>query len=199
MKYLERITLDRNLKVKHLELDRCRNLETIMFGCEELIELRIRGCRRLEELPSLSRMRLLHQIEIESCGKLDFEFLCLTSMKFLERITLDRDVKVKYFELYNCQNLETIIFCCEELIELSIRGCPKLEELPVFRGSAFLESVVIDGCRKLKNIALPSAVIKLYLKGCRELQSVAGIGDLKKLTWMHVIECPELENLPSLD
>ncbi|GLJ33372.1 hypothetical protein SUGI_0671350 [Cryptomeria japonica] len=199
MKYLERITLDRNVKVKYFELDRCLNLETIMFGCEELIELRIRGCPRLEEIPSPSRMRLLHQIEIESCGKLHFESLCLSGMKFLERITLDKDVKVKYFELDSCQNLETIMFGCQELIEVSVRGCPKLEELPVFIGSVCLESVVIDGCGKLKNITLPSAVIKLYVKGCRELQSVAGISDLKKLTLMNVIECPELEELPSLD
>ncbi|GLJ33369.1 hypothetical protein SUGI_0671310 [Cryptomeria japonica] len=144
-----------------------------MFSCEEIIELSIRRCPKLEELPIFRGSVLLERVITDGCGK----FKCL--------------------ELDGCQNLRSVSGNVE-LTKLYINQCPELKELPSLSRMLCLEGIYIDSCEK-KKISLPSALINPYVKGCRELQRFAGIGDLKKLTWMNVIECPELEELPSLD
>ncbi|XP_059064144.1 disease resistance protein Roq1 [Cryptomeria japonica] len=156
----------------------------IIDGCEKLKCLQVDG---FQILKSVCRMCKLVELEICSCGKQEFDRLCLRGLKCLERIKFDTHVKVKYFEFDDCQNLKTVQFGCEELVELNIRGCPMLEELPDFRGPGCLERIVIDGCGKLK---------RLQVDGYQNLKSVSGNFGLRQLS---IIDCPELEEVPPLD
>ncbi|XP_057846616.2 F-box/LRR-repeat protein 15-like [Cryptomeria japonica] len=217
MDSLERIIIEGCGKLKCLQVDGYKKLKTIQFGCEELVELIIRGCPELEELTvfrgpnclektiidgcgklkclqvdgyqnlksvlGISNLAKLVELEICGCGKQEFDHLSLSGMKCLERIKFDRLVQLKYFEFDGCQNLKAMQFDCEELVELRIRGCPELEELPVLRGPSCLERIIIDRCGKLQC---------LQVNGCQNLKSLSGNFELRQL---HVINCPELEEV----
>ncbi|GLJ33490.1 hypothetical protein SUGI_0673690 [Cryptomeria japonica] len=92
--------------------------------------------------------------------------------------------KAEYLHLDGCQILKTIQFDCEELVELNIRGCPKLEELTVFRGPNCLERIIIDGRGKLRC---------LQVDGYQNLKSVLGISNLAKLVELEICGCGKQE------
>ncbi|GLJ33487.1 hypothetical protein SUGI_0673660 [Cryptomeria japonica] len=155
----------------------------IIDGCGKLKCLQVDGCQNLESVLGIFNLAKLVELEICGCGKQDFDHLCLSGLKCLERIKFDTLVKFKYFELDGCQILKSIQFGCEELVEFSIRGCPKVEELPVFRGPSFLERIIIDGCEKLKC---------LQVDDCRNLKTIQF--GCEELVVLSLRGCPELEN-----
>ncbi|GLJ51686.1 hypothetical protein SUGI_1098410 [Cryptomeria japonica] len=204
-------------------ISQCLELEELSFGDQNCLErITIKDCKHLKCVSGISNLAKLVELEISDCGKLEFEYLYLNGMKCLERIIFDRNVSVKYVGLDGCQNLKKIMLSCEELVELSIQGCPELEELPTFRGNFelrhlyiadcpelegfpdlgrlnCLEFLNIWNCKKLESVTLPTTLINLSLICCRELQTVAGIGNLANLTELVIKQCPELKEIPSLD
>lgn len=152
-------------------------------GFRMLAQLKIRQYPELEEL-RLGHLSFLEYITIEGCSHL--KYLCFSGMKCMESITFQKNVMVKYFELDDCQKLKTMQFGCKELVELSIRGCPELKELPDFTGLSWLERIVIDERGK-------SEYLKLHR--CRNLKSVSVNS---KIRWLTIRGCPQLEELPNL-
>ncbi|XP_057817412.2 disease resistance protein Roq1-like isoform X1 [Cryptomeria japonica] len=174
-------------QLKKLHIDQCPELKELTFGHLSCLEkIIIKNCSNLKGVLEISNLAKLVTLKISRCEKLDLECFCLRGMKCLQSITFDRSVKVKYFMLDSCQILKTVEFNCQELVELSIRGCQELEELTEFRGPSCVERIIIDGCRKLK---------RLQVYGCRRLRSVSGNLRVKKLC---ISDCPELEECPSL-
>ncbi|GLJ33364.1 hypothetical protein SUGI_0671230 [Cryptomeria japonica] len=158
----------------------------------------------LKSVSGISNLEKLVELDFSDCEKLGLEYMCLSGMKCLEKIALGRNMMVRYFELDGCQNLKTVEFLCEKLVELRIQGCPVLEVIPEFKGQNCLERIIIDGCGKLaclhvygcdnlKSVSVKFKSRSLFSKDCHELQGFSGIGDIMELT-----ECPELEELPSL-
>ncbi|GLJ33488.1 hypothetical protein SUGI_0673670 [Cryptomeria japonica] len=159
----------------------------IIDGCGKLKALQLNGCQNLKSVLGLSNLANLVELEICDCGKLEFDHLCLSGMKCLQKMTFHRNGKVNYFEIEGCQNLKTMQFGCEEVVEFSIRGCPKLAKLPIFAGPSCLERIIIDECGKFE---------RLQVDGCQNLKSVSGNFELRQV---HIINCPELEEVPNLD
>ncbi|GLJ33347.1 hypothetical protein SUGI_0670860 [Cryptomeria japonica] len=50
----------------------------------------------------------------------------------------------------------------------------------------------------MQSVVLPTTLISLFVTSCRDLQRVAGVGDLPNLAELIIKRCPELEELPSL-
>ncbi|GLJ33322.1 hypothetical protein SUGI_0670360 [Cryptomeria japonica] len=167
----------------NLESVNLHDLENLMqvdvTNLKTLKCLDITNCKKLRRLTGLSDLTNLELLNICQCRDLEFEYLCLGGMNSLERITIDRTVKVKYFELDDCQHLKTVRFGYETLVKLSIRDCPKLDKLPIFRCPIYLEMIMIDGCGKFKY---------LELDGCPNLKSVSGNFELKDLS---INDCPK--------
>ncbi|XP_059064135.1 uncharacterized protein LOC131856382 [Cryptomeria japonica] len=234
MKCLEIITFQTNVMVKYFQLDDCQNLKTIEFSCEELVELSICGCPELEKLPAFKGLNCHERIIIDGCGKLKYLQLyhcrnlksvsvnsirCLhvTSCSELEELScLSRVEKIEICQCEKIQNirLPKALICLSvegctdlqrigtgylmKLRKLTIRKCPKLEELSCLSRVDDMEKIEICKCEKIQNIRLPTALIYLSVIGCRDFQRVAGTGDFTKLRELTISNCPELEELPSL-
>ncbi|XP_057846543.2 disease resistance protein Roq1 isoform X2 [Cryptomeria japonica] len=173
MKCLESITFQTNVMVKYFELDDCQNLKTMQFGCEELVELSIRGCPELKKLPEFKGLNCLERIVIDGCGK------------------------VKYLQLYHCRVLKSVSGNSIRWLHITT-SCTELEELPDLSGMSYLEEIEISECEKIQNIRLPSTLIRLCVNYCGDLQTVAGTGDILELIELTISDCPALEELPCL-
>ncbi|XP_057846334.2 disease resistance protein Roq1-like [Cryptomeria japonica] len=135
-------------KLVELNINQCPDLEELTLGYLSCLKkVTIHNCNNLKGVSGISNLTKLVKLEIFCCWKLKFECFCLGGMKCLESITFDESVYVKYFVLYGCKMLQTIKFGCVDLVELSIRGCPELNEIPDFRASC-VERIIIDGCGK---------------------------------------------------
>ncbi|GLJ57081.1 hypothetical protein SUGI_1293520 [Cryptomeria japonica] len=173
--------------LRSLKLHGMENLmEVNLIRVEKLSCLDIRNCRKLKTLTGTSDLKNLELLHVSQCPDLEFESLCLRDMKCLKRASFGKHVKLKTFELYGCQNLKTTEFSCEKLVDLSIRDCPKLKNLPDLIGPSCLERILIDGCGKFEN---------LKLDGCRNLRSVTGNFEPTKL---YICGSPQLKELPVL-
>ncbi|GLJ33699.1 hypothetical protein SUGI_0677400 [Cryptomeria japonica] len=171
--------------LKSLKLNGLENLmEVNLIGVDTLCFLHIKNCKKLKRLTGTSELINLERLTISDCPDLELEYLCFRGMMCLEKVSFGRNVKVKCFELDGCPKLKATEFSCEKLVELSIRGCPKLEKLPDFEGPSCLERILIDGCGKLEN---------LQLNGCQNLKIVSGNFETTKL---YICGSPELEELP---
>ncbi|GLJ33348.1 hypothetical protein SUGI_0670880 [Cryptomeria japonica] len=214
MKCLERIDITNCKKLKRLtgtsdilnfqsdlpnlvmsNISQCPDLEEVCLGGMKCLErIDIINCKKLKRLTGTTDLANLVLLNISQCpdleqlclGDLEFEELRLRNMKYLEKITFQNAVKLKYFELDGCQNLIKASFDCKELVELKIRGCPELEMLPYFTHSSCLKKIIIDGCGKFEF---------LWLESCKKLRSVSGNFQFSSL---YVDNCPELEELPDL-
>ncbi|GLJ29976.1 hypothetical protein SUGI_0592660 [Cryptomeria japonica] len=173
MRCLEAIIFDKNMKVRHLELNDCQNLKTIEYGCKKIASFCSFDYLELEKLLVFVHSICLVAVIINGCG----EF--------------------KYLQLIDCQNLKSVSGKLE-IGGLYIDECPKLEELPRFSSLSRVEQIHIESCGKLQNITLPTSPSSLYVTSCSDLQRISTTGDLTMLTELYINQCPELEELPSL-
>ncbi|GLJ33402.1 hypothetical protein SUGI_0671950 [Cryptomeria japonica] len=180
-KKLENIALP--MAATRLSITSCRDLQRV--DITKLTKLYIYNCSQLEELSSLSRVSCLEQIYIYFCKK-------LKNISFPTSV-VDLDVQT-------CKDLQRVAGTGEltKLTRLIIAHCPKLEELPILPRVSCLKQIEISSCEMVRNITLPTTVIELCVQMCRDLQRIAGTGDLTKLTRLIIAHCPMLEELPSL-
>ncbi|XP_059065420.1 disease resistance protein Roq1 [Cryptomeria japonica] len=161
-------------------------VEVELTMAETLSSVKITNCKNLERVSGIHNLAQLVKLEISDCGKLEFESLSLSSMPYLKKIKFDRNLMLKCFMLIDCENLKTTNFGCQKLVELIIRDCPELVEIPAFIGPSCLKRISIDGCEKLKY---------LQLNGCHNLESVSGNFEIR---WLCISDCPKLKELPDL-
>ncbi|KAH9288926.1 hypothetical protein KI387_033043 [Taxus chinensis] len=170
---LKSVAVCRCEKLRCLELDDCRNLETVyMSGLPKLVMFSIRHCPQLHELSHLKGLSLLESITIDGCGKLNF------------------------FDISECENLKSLSGINVDAAEFQITNCPIVEELPSI---ACLERLAIIRCQKLHNIALPETLTYLDVEGQNEWKTMPWISDLSKLVILIIKECQELEELGVAD
>ena len=171
------------------------------------------GCSSVVPFPSLETLKFENMLEWEvwsSSGLEDQE-----DFHHLQKIEIKDCPKLKKFShhfpslekmsILRCQQLETLLtvptlddsteqggyFPC--LLELSIRACPNLRELPnLFPSLAILD---IDGCLELAALPRLPLIRELELMKCGEgvLQSVA---KFTSLTYLHLSHISEIEFLP---
>ncbi|KAH9288823.1 hypothetical protein KI387_032940, partial [Taxus chinensis] len=152
MNCLKSITVDGCGKLKSVELNGCKNLQSVsgMSGLEELAILIICECPQLENLACLQGLSCLEMITIHGCEKLN------------------------YLAVQSCENLRRVsgLSDLSKLRELNIYECPELEELQSLARLSCLESLDIHKCEKLQGIsgiqelrALKSVQIGNCIKG----------------------------------
>ncbi|XP_057813977.2 uncharacterized protein LOC131027892 [Cryptomeria japonica] len=170
-----------------LTVRRCRGLRMVagIGNLTKLTDICIGECPELEELPILAGLRFLEMIAIYCCEKLHNIILPTTLIKLTVR---------RYRGLRMIAGIGNLT----KLTDICIGECPELKELPILAGQRCLEMIVIDSCKKLHKIILPTTLIKLTVRRCRGLRMVAGNDNLTKLSDICIGECPELEELPIL-
>ncbi|XP_059077352.1 disease resistance protein Roq1 [Cryptomeria japonica] len=195
-------------KLMLLNINQCPNLKELTLGHLSCLEwITIVDCKHLKDVLGISNLAKLVKLEIYGCTKLEFECLCLSGMKYLESITFDINVKVKYFMLDGCPFLKKNKFGCANLVELSIRSCPELEMLPAIRGSSCIDlRITIDrcgkhkylqvyDCPKLRSVSLNLEVTKLHISNCPELKELPGLSRSTCLEKFEIDCCKKLKNI----
>ncbi|GLJ34569.1 hypothetical protein SUGI_0695320 [Cryptomeria japonica] len=179
---LQKITLP--ITLKNLHLDSCKELKHVskMGDLSKLSELCISECPLIEESSILSVLSCLKMIVIDSCDKLRRISLPTTLIKLTVR---------------RCRELK-MVAGSGNLTDMCISECPLIEEFSILSGLSCLKMIVIDSCDKLQRISLPTTLINLTVRRCRELKMVSGSGNLTELTDMCIDECPLIEELPIL-
>ncbi|GLJ07135.1 hypothetical protein SUGI_0059480 [Cryptomeria japonica] len=190
-----------------ISINSCDRLHTITLPTS-LMKLSLQSCRQLETVATISGLTKLVELNIKQCPELQ-PGLDLSSLNFLKRIvvvecwnmhSITTPITLEELTVQRCRKLKTVaaVGSLTELADLYISDCEELDELPSLAGLNCLKRINIDCCKKLHNLTLPAIVIKLTVKQWGESQTLAGIGNLTKLTDLCIGECPELEELPSL-
>ncbi|XP_057846810.1 disease resistance protein Roq1-like [Cryptomeria japonica] len=173
------------------------SLESIKFhGMERLKEMNLTGvqtlkcldltnCRKLKRLTGISDLSNLVWLNISGCPDLEFEYLCLRAMECLQRITFDRNVKMKYFELDGCRSLETTEFGFEKLVQLKI----------IIDGIGKIGCFHLDECQNLRSVSLNFDLTGLHIAKCPELEELPSLSRQRCLEWIRIDSCKKLRKI----
>ncbi|KAH9288819.1 hypothetical protein KI387_032936 [Taxus chinensis] len=200
MNCLKSITVDGCGKLKSVELNGCKNLQSVsgMSGLEELAIFNICQCPELEYLEELQGLGCLEMITIDGCGRL--RYLTIKSCENLERVSA-YSLDLKRLILEDCSEFSKLLLDIRHPIrieEISIYNCGKLQNIISAISSLMnLEKLEIKKCRELEELSVAhlSCLRKIKIENCQNLRRVSGLSDLSKLRELNIYECPELEEL----
>ncbi|GLT37489.1 hypothetical protein SLA2020_118030 [Shorea laevis] len=164
------------------------------FSLNNLVDLKILGCKNLKSIPILSGLASLQQLRIENCDQLtrigDGVFAFPASLKQLC--------------IFFCPRLETIgdsistLTCLEEL---NLFDCEDLRSIPSVNGLSSLKGLGIRGCNSV--VSLPSglssctAIRGLGIQWCHNLISISeDLKDLHSLVGLTIVDCKNLRSIP---
>ncbi|GLJ33346.1 hypothetical protein SUGI_0670840 [Cryptomeria japonica] len=182
MRCLERITFRGKVALKYFRLDGCPKLNTIE-GLSPKLPTIEEFSPKLNMVEGVSCNNL---VELSIRDRPELEKLSVTDHRFLESIIIDGCEKLN-FELGDCKKLKNVS-----------GKCPEFESLTSSAILGGLKHLQIYSSENLQIIMLPTTLISVSVKSCRDLQRVEGIDDRPKLAKLIIKECPELEELPSL-
>ncbi|XP_057813971.2 uncharacterized protein LOC131027886 [Cryptomeria japonica] len=191
--------------LERIEIVECGKMHTITLPTS-LIKLSLEACRKLETMTSISSLTKLVELNIINCPDiqplLDLSDLNCLKMTVIAECWNMHDITLpttlNQLTLQRCRGLQTVAGLSNhaKLTEIDISDCEKLEDLTSLAGLCCLERINIDSCERIHNITLPPTIIQLTVQRCRELQMIAGIGDVTEFTELYISECPKLEELP---
>eukprot|EP00253_Pinus_taeda_P020269 PITA_20269 len=200
----------RNLKELQLcACDRLRSLPPSLGLLDQLIELTVKDCPLIKELPFIeegSILPRLKQLQVSGTGISEISFgqgVCV-NLRHLTISDCNNVVEVGTLphtlidlSFSDCHNLRRIdqIYGLARLQTLDISGCTELEELPSIEKLVSLSILDANRCVKLKGIRGLGQLTKfqnLVVKGCSELQELEGIQHCVSLWKLDVKECPKL-------
>ncbi|OMO92696.1 hypothetical protein COLO4_17384 [Corchorus olitorius] len=158
---------------------------------EQLKLVNLEGSENLIKTPDFTMAPNLETLNLEGCIKIiDVH----PSIGLLSRL--------KILNLRDCKSLRRLPtkFGMKSLKTLILSGCSNLERLPNQMEMECLVELYLDGTgiRHLPSlIGHLSGLVRLNLKGCRNLASLPGnINGLKCLEILNLSGCSKLENLP---
>ncbi|KAH9288843.1 hypothetical protein KI387_032960, partial [Taxus chinensis] len=120
-------------------------------------------CSALEKLAGLSHLSFLKTIKIKKCGKLNC--LELDDCANLKRVDVSDLPKLVILSIHHCPELKKLsnLYGLSSLEQITIDGCSKLVQLIItecgnlleltLAGLNFLQTIQIERCEKLQNIA----------------------------------------------
>ncbi|KAJ9158980.1 hypothetical protein P3X46_024516 [Hevea brasiliensis] len=149
--------------------------------------LRLSGCRRLTEIPSLQNLSKLTKLWLDWCWEVTYcpELPC--SIKFLtlegtgiEQLpsSIEHLTQLDRLSLQGCKRLVSIPSGISELkclITLDLAGCSNLTSLPEsIKQVSKLETLDLSGCERLECLPdLPSSLKELMASNCTSLKSAS--------------------------
>ncbi|CAK9184638.1 unnamed protein product [Ilex paraguariensis] len=186
------------------------NGEDVWLSLNNLVTVRLKGCRRCELIPMLGRLPLLRDLEMDEMdnvkclGESFYGYDCHGSGT--SHISNETEVlfpSLSRFTMRKMANLEEWIelpegsgvqaFPC--LYELSIEGCPQLKSAPSH--FPLLKELRYEN---VYNFQLKSAPTKLEIDGLDDLTSLRDqpFQDYKYLEVLEISNCPKLTQVPYL-
>ncbi|KAK9914147.1 hypothetical protein M0R45_037941 [Rubus argutus] len=205
-------------KVTNLYLDETaiKELPSSINNLTGLVTLNLKGCRELKFLPSCMSMESLEQLDLSGCQNLDKFPEIAEVMKKLTWLSLSETA---------IKELPSSINNLTGLVTLNLKGCKELKILPNCISMESLEQLDLSGCSnlaefpeiskvmgKLTNLyldetaikELPSSInnltglVRLYLKGCRELKILPSCIFTESLEELDLCSCQNLDKFPEI-
>ncbi|CAO2835807.1 unnamed protein product [Amaranthus hypochondriacus] len=177
---------------------------------ESLTHLLLKNCPLLNKVRPLNKLMRLEVIDASGC----------TSLHFFRKVNLPtgdclRKLDLSYTMIRNLPPLKN----ASNLVELRLKGCSQLKELPLIEGAIELRVLDVSDCINVEKInasfkdmkslielllsntkikTLPSlsglkSVQKVVLRGCEALQTLPDMGMLNDLLLLDVRGCIALE------
>ncbi|VYS59342.1 unnamed protein product [Arabidopsis thaliana] len=158
-------------KLEILDLENCSSLEKLppSINANNLQKLSLRNCSRVVELPAIENATNLRELNLQNCSsliELPLSIGTATNLKKLNISGCSSLVKLPS-SIGDMTNLkEFYLSNCSNLVELIMRGCSKLEALPININLKSLDTLNLTDCSQLKSFPEISTHIKyLRLKG----------------------------------
>ena len=182
-------------RLQELHISGSPKLSVLPNCLPSLTKLEIRRC---EQLVSLPRAPVLHEIELLWNWKIQFasghyypSLECMTIRGVCDSMSLEFFPKLKYIIIYDCENFEY-------LTSLEIKNCPNFISFPS-KGlrAPKLTKMKVESCNKLQSLPegmhtlLPS-LITLELLDCPELESFPEGGLPSNLVKLEISSCNKL-------
>ncbi|CAL5422952.1 unnamed protein product [Camellia sinensis] len=194
---LESLQPNSNLKKLSINCFRGSKFPNWMLGLvlKNLVEISLRGCERCEHLPPLGKLQSLKILIISGMDSLKY----FNHGDYGDGESSFPALKtLKFYEMASLEEWAIVdrgeIFPC--LRELVISGCPKLSKLPFL--SALERLTIEEGNEMLFNGLLQNlkALEYLHLGNCPELENLSGLENLNSLQTLDIWGCNSLTSLP---
>ncbi|KAG2334242.1 hypothetical protein Bca52824_005422 [Brassica carinata] len=141
-------------------------------GCTSLLELILKGCSKLEVLPTNIILESLKKLDLAGCSSLD-----LAGCSIIGNAVNLRELDIS--SLPQLLELPSFIGKATNLEKLDLRFCSNLVELPLSLGNL----------RKLQ---------RLILKGCSKLEVLPANINLESLNVLNLCDCSMLTRFPQI-
>ncbi|XP_031280656.1 disease resistance-like protein DSC1 [Pistacia vera] len=198
--------------LKSLVLQGCTNLYegfSSIRDLNKLVLLNLVACQRFESLPINPGWKSLRKLILSQCSKLrtipyipnTVEELYLDGTAIEELSSLRHLSSLKILSLANCSKLESLpesIAESENLRIVILSNCSKIKTVPCISSS--VEELYLDGTaiEELPPLEHLSTLVKLSLKNCLRLESLAeSICEVKSLQCLYLSGSSKLDRLPN--
>ncbi|XP_033131205.1 putative disease resistance protein At4g11170 [Brassica rapa] len=172
------------------------SVETLWNGTQDLGNLRrmnLRGCRRLLEVPNLSKATSLEKLNLDNCESLvdltdsvrhlnNLGVLELSGCKKLKNLPNNINLRLlRTLHLEGCSSLEDFPFLSENVRKITLDETA-IEEIPAsIERLSELKTLHLSGCKKLKNLPRTirniDSLTTLWLSNCPNITLFPEVGD----------------------
>ncbi|XP_039166900.1 putative adenylate cyclase regulatory protein [Eucalyptus grandis] len=185
------------IHLKGLTIVDCQWLESMPELPLGLVELHVHGCDELTELPNLSSLKFLSELDLSSSSEL-IEIKGLGALKSLAKLNVSGCSKLS--NLDGLEHLESLRFLCMSMFSGS--DAPALND-DLFRGLdklKILEELQMWYCQSLIRPDLSQLTHRKQLstRECHNLVEIKGLERLKILEKLDIEGCRSIEKFPSL-
>ncbi|KAK9920508.1 hypothetical protein M0R45_029063 [Rubus argutus] len=211
--------------LRTLRINGCPQLSSLPEGlqyCTSLRDLIIQECSKITCIPITSKGLLsLRELTVEDCPELSSLPSGLGYCTSLQTLAIQRCSKItcipiaskglpslRQLWVSNCPELSSLpsgLGYCTSLQELSIEECQKVTSISI-DSLISLRSLTIGNVECLSTLPVGfTSLRKLTIVGCKskspqfELRFCASLQILASLQDLSIINCPNLETIPSLD
>ncbi|KAG5582669.1 hypothetical protein H5410_053296 [Solanum commersonii] len=169
-----------------------------------LVRLKLSGCKRCKEIPSLGQLKLLRHLELSKLHKVE----CIGPTFYGKNIGSSSNIQVfpslKELVLKSMSSLiewkgnEVGVRMFPRLEKLTITACPLLKSTPSqFEILRELEIFMVDSEMPLLNLCNNVSLQTLTVSGCRELRKLPqSLYNLHSLKSLQIHFCPNFSSFP---
>ncbi|CAN1245445.1 Disease resistance protein L6 [Linum grandiflorum] len=164
-----------------------KNIEKL----DKLRKLNMSGCNTIKELPDMSGLKNLHDINLEGCT----ELVKVTSFEKLETL--------RKLNMSGCNTIKALpdMSGLISLDFLNLEGCTELIDVKCFGKLEMLRKLNMSGCKSIKELPDMSCLKNLHdlnLEGCTELVKVTTFGKMEMLRKLNMSGCSTTKELPDM-